>query len=104
MRHSNMIPYIIGCIGFMTVGVALAKDPTQTVTSSLSVPAQAGCTDSPRGRTHVLRFCGDKHYWLKTQALAPSRGSLSFPGAESANAVSTANPGASNNWGGFQRY
>jgi hypothetical protein len=102
MRHSNMIGYVIGCIGILTVGAALAKDPEQTAERGLSTPA--GCTDSVRGRTHILRFCGDKHYWLKTQAASPFRGALSYPEAESANAVSIGNPGAAQNWGGFQRY
>lgn len=72
MRHWNMIRYLVGCVGLLTVGAALAKDPAQTVGPSLSATAPAGCTDSKRGRTHVLRFCGDKHYWIKVATVRPT--------------------------------
>jgi hypothetical protein len=69
MRDLKMIRYVVGCIGLLTVGAALAKEPAQTVGPLAFTPA--GCSDSPRGRTHVLRLCGDKHYWFKTRT-APS--------------------------------
>lgn len=62
MHHTKMIGYLAGCIGLLTVGAALAKEPAPTAASASPTPA--GCTDSARGRTHVLRFCGDKHYWI----------------------------------------
>ncbi len=68
MRHSNMIGYVVGCIGILTLCAALAKDPEQTAERGLSTPA--GCTDSVRGRTHILRFCGDEHYWIKRPVAA----------------------------------
>jgi hypothetical protein len=71
MRHSNMIGYVIGCVGILPVGAALAKEPEQTAERGLSTPA--GCTDSVRGRTHILRFCGDEHYWIKRPVAASQR-------------------------------
>ena len=72
MYHTKMIGYVVGCLGLLTVGAALAKDPAQTVGPSLSVPAQAGRTDSPRVRTHVLRFCGATHHWIKVATVWPT--------------------------------
>ena len=63
MRHSKMIGYVLGCVAVLIVGAALAKEPEQTAARGLSTPP--GCMDSPRGRTHILRFCGDEHYWIK---------------------------------------
>jgi len=79
VNNSNMIAHVAGCIGLLIVGAALAKDPAQTAESSLATPAPVGCTDSARGRTHVLRLCGDRHYWFKVRnaPTAPSVGSLS---------------------------
>jgi hypothetical protein len=102
MRHSNMIRYVVGCIGLLTVGAALAKDPAQTVGPSSSVSAPAGCIDSPRGRTHVLRFCGDKHYWIRTaRAPSPFGPTNASPSASYAGVAPTE---PAQNWGGFQRY
>jgi hypothetical protein len=66
MRHSKITVYLAGCIGVLTVGAALAKKPAETAATAFPTPA--GCTDSQRGRTHVLRFCGDKHYWIMVAA------------------------------------
>jgi hypothetical protein len=63
-----MTIYIVGSIGFMTVGAAFAKGPVEKPALLAAAPTPAGCIDSPRGRTHVLRFCGDQHYWIKTKA------------------------------------
>jgi hypothetical protein len=108
MRHSNMIGYVVGCIGILTVTAALAKDPEQTAERGLSTPA--GCTDSVRGRTHILRFCGEKHYWLKTAAarlapggLVPATVAFSTVGASVPGNGIGSTAGGSNNWGGFQR-
>lgn len=65
MRHSKMVG-LAGCIGVLAVGASLAKEPALTAATSLSTPA--GCMDSARGPTHVLRVCGDKHYWTQTAA------------------------------------
>jgi hypothetical protein len=110
MRHPKMIGYVVGCIGVLTVGAALAKDPVQTVGPSSSVATPAGCTDSARGRTHVLRFCGERHYWLKTAAarlapggLVPATVAFSTTGASVPGNGIGSTAGGSNNWGGFQR-
>ena len=68
MRHSRMVPYIFGCVGLFTVGAALAKDPVQAAGGSSSASAQPACIDSPKGRTRVLRTCGDQHRWIKIQS------------------------------------
>jgi hypothetical protein len=75
-----MIGYVVGCIAVLTVGAVLAKDPAQTVAPSLSAITPAGCTDSQRGRTHVLRFCGDKHYWIKVATVWPTTSLLAGGG------------------------
>jgi len=67
MRYSKMIGYVVGCAGLLVVGAAFAKDPPQTPKSVASAPTEAACIDSPRGRTHVLRICGDRHYWFKVR-------------------------------------
>ena len=67
--HSKMIRYLVGCIGLLTVAAALAKDPAQTTLPASYDPTGAPCIDSPRGRTHVLRICGDKHYWFRIKTL-----------------------------------
>jgi hypothetical protein len=88
MRHSKMIGYVVGCVGVLTVGAALAKDPEQT-----AGPAPAGCNDSQRGRSHVLRFCGARHYWIKvatvrsTTSGAPGTGDWGSAGSTSFGAT-----------------
>ena len=104
MRHAKMMGYVLGCVGVLTVGAALAKDPQQTAASALSTPA--GCTDSDRGRTHVLRFCGATHYWIK-RPVGP--GPVRFDAIDASSAASYgtgggAQSGPAQNWGGFQRY
>ncbi len=74
MRHSKMIGYVLGCVAVLTVGAVLAKGPEQTAARGVSTPP--GCMDSLRGRTHILRFCGDEHYWIK-RPIGPSRWGLS---------------------------
>jgi hypothetical protein len=102
MRHAKMIGYVVGCIGVLTVGAALAKEPAQTAGPALSTPA--GCADSMRGRTHVLRFCGDKHYWIKTAAPALEFGPGTGPiYLDLAGSTVTSGAGTSNNWGCCQR-
>ncbi len=99
MRHAKIIGYIVGCVGLLTVGAALAKEPAQTAGPALSTPA--GCTDSMRGRTHVLRFCGDKHYWIKVAVpdpFAPGNGYLFTFGDGG-----VVQQGPAQNWGGPQR-
>jgi hypothetical protein len=100
MRHAKMMGYVVGCIGVLTGGAVVAKEPAQTAGPTLSTPA--GCTDSMRGRTHVLRFCGDKHYWIKATAPASAFG----PGTGPSSIYlvgSVVAAGASNNWGCCQR-
>jgi hypothetical protein len=77
MRSAKMIAYLVGCAGVVVVGTALAKKPAPTVATALSTPA--GCTDSLRGRTHILRFCGDAHYWIKRPVAGAQWGSLAGP-------------------------
>jgi hypothetical protein len=62
---SNMTRWAIGLLAFLAVGVALAKDPPRTTRAVSLPPAGPGCIDSPRGRTHVLRLCGEQHHWFK---------------------------------------
>jgi len=102
MRHSNMIPYVTGCIALLIVGTAVAKDPSQTLGASASAATPAGCVDSPRGRTHVLRFCGDKHYWIKTATTALPFGPTSATAGMSY--VPALGNGPAQNWGCCQRY
>jgi hypothetical protein len=80
-----MIRCALGVVVFLAVGAASAKDSPQAArAAALATPA--GCIDSPRGRTHVLRFCGDKHYWIKrkTAQLAPGPLVAGYPGFGSA--------------------
>ena len=65
-RYSKTLRYALGCIGVLVVGATLAAEPAATTRQ-----APAGCTDSQRGRTHVLRFCGDKHYWIRVASAGP---------------------------------
>ena len=102
MRHSNITRHVIVCIGLLTVGAALAKDPGQTLAASVSAVTPAGCVDSPRGRTHILRFCGDEHYWIKRPVGPPRFDATQGPVWAGSPAV--VSQGAAQNWGGFQRY
>jgi hypothetical protein len=73
--RSNTTRCAVGLVAFLAFGVASAKDTPQTTrVASLATPA--GCVDSPRGRTHVLRFCGEKHYWIKRKTTGPATGPL----------------------------
>ena len=103
MRHSKMIGYVVGCMAVLTVGAALAKDPGQNAERGLQAPA--GCTDSVRGRTHILRFCGDEHHWIK-RPVGPSRWGPEFASQNASGAwpAGPAPSGPAQNWGGFQRY
>jgi hypothetical protein len=102
MGHLKIVGYVVGCAGLLTVGAALAKGPAQTPAPSASAYAPLGCVDSPRGRTHVLRFCGDKHYWIKTATAAtPFTPANVMP---SASYAGNSPDGPAQNWGGFQRY
>ena len=102
MTLSSSTRYSIGLLGFLVVGSALAKDPAQTPGPAASAPTSAACIDSPRGRTHVLRMCGDKAHWIKLEvpaAKSPPRYPSAYealvpPGAMNTAALST----------GFQRY
>ena len=76
MCHSKMIAHDAACVAVLVAGAALAKDPVQTPERGLSTPA--GCMDSVRGRTHILRFCGDEHYWIK-RPMAASPWPLNAP-------------------------
>ena len=102
MHHSNKARYAVGLLGFLVVGAALAKDPAQTVSPASSAPANAVCTDSPRGRTHVLRMCGDKPHWIKLKVSAAksfppySHEYVAFPPASGMNTAASSTS--------FQRY
>ena len=86
MRHSKMIGYVVGCVAVLTAGPVLAKDPEQTAERGLSTPA--GCMDSLRGRTHILRFCGNEHYWIK-RPMGPSRSGPQLTGSDFGTARSS---------------
>jgi len=106
MSVSRIACHVIVAAAVLMAGTAFGADRPQTVRTSLSTPAN--CTDSPRGRTRILRFCGTKHYWVRTGfrggptmaglGTQEGGGGASVPG----NGIgSTA--GGSNGWGGFQR-
>jgi hypothetical protein len=63
--NPGIVGYVAGCVGFLAVESALAQGPAPKSPWLAVAPTPAGCTDSRRGRTHVLRFCGADHYWIK---------------------------------------
>lgn len=99
MQRARVTTYALGLSAILIAGAAVAKEPERSASTSLATPA--GCTDSLRGRTHILRFCGDEHYWIKRPG-GPPRLDLSGPAWAGDPAVVSQGP--AQNWGGFQRY
>jgi hypothetical protein len=97
MSVSRMACHVIVAAAVFMAGAAFGADRPQTVRTSLST--QANCTDSPRGRTHILRFCGDKHYWVRTGF----RGEPTTLGNAASGILAGGGGGGSpsQNWGGL---